>query len=124
MIQDTINEGIFVLSSSNKKKYRFAHYSTLEAAISLIPSKDCTKLHLNCSQLLWNNAHNQGFNEQGTFFVVVCLLNAVIELITNPNERLEIVKLNLAARNKAISATAFEPASEYFSVGIKILRLA
>ena len=120
-IQDAIDEGIFVISSSNKKKYRFVHDSTLQAVISLIPSQDRTKLYLNCGQLLWNNAYKQGFNEQETFFVVVCLLNTAIDLITDPDERMEIVKLNLAAGKKALSATAFKPASEYFSIGIKIL---
>jgi len=120
-IENAINEGIFIPSSLGNKKYRFAHDSILQAAISLIPSKDRSAFYLQNGRRLWKNAYLQSSNEKDTLFVLVCLLNAALDRITDPDERVEVVKLNLTAGIKAMKATTFKPAAEYFSAGLKIL---
>ena len=120
-LEDAVDEGIFIASSNGKKKYRFAHDAFLEAAKTLIPNEDRPSTHLSIARLLKGKIPSDKMGEDENIFVVVKLMNSVLDLVQDPAERVEIARLNLSGGIKAMSLTAFKPAFEYLTVGISIL---
>jgi PAS domain S-box-containing protein len=108
-----LDENLFV------QEYKFLHDRVQQAAYALIDESQKQKVHLQIGRnLLAKTAPDQ---QSERLFEVVDHLNHGIELITTPSERTELAKLNLQSGQKALAATAYEAAFQYFKTGLKLL---
>jgi predicted ATPase/signal transduction histidine kinase len=99
--------------------YRFLHDRIQQAAYSLIPDNQKQATHLKIGQLLYQNSSDLVRTER--LFDIVGHLNIARSLITEPQDRSALAKLNLRAGKKAKNATAYAAASIYFQTGIELL---
>ncbi|MEG4944175.1 AAA family ATPase [Microcoleus sp. F4-D5] len=99
--------------------YKFLHDRVQQAAYSLIPEDQKKATHLKIGQRLLNNTAQVALEEK--IFDIVNQLNIGLEFITNPAEKDQLVQLNLIAGKKAKSATAYEAAVKYLTVGLELL---
>ncbi|MEH2132324.1 MAG: AAA family ATPase [Nostoc sp.] len=106
-------------TSKQIAKYRFLHDRVQQAAYSLIPDEQKTATHLKIGQLLLHSSSEVELEEK--LFDIVRHLNQGIELITQPQEREDLAKLNLKAGVKARNSTAYTAARVYLQTGIDIL---
>ena len=99
--------------------YRFLHDRVQQAAYSLIPDADKQITHLSIGRLLLvktdNNLQHISSQRQADFlFDIVSHLNQGVALITQRQEKDELVQLNLQAGRRAKAATAFRSAADYY----------
>ncbi len=99
--------------------YQFLHDRVQQAAYSLIAAKDRSIIHLSVGRLLLKNAAEENLAEQS--LDMVNHLNAGLTLVTDPEEKLAIAKLNLLAGKKAKLSAAYQPALNYLQIGISLL---
>ncbi len=111
---DALAEGLVL---ALEKTYKFAHDRVQQGIYSLIPEAQKQLLHWQIGQLLLKKTPNK---EQHVF-AIVDQLNAGLELIKQPSERDEVANLNLLAGKKARASAAYQPAWDYFSVGMGLL---
>ncbi|MEZ4299442.1 MAG: serine/threonine-protein kinase PknK, partial [Polyangiaceae bacterium] len=97
----------------------FAHDRVQQAAYTSVPEADRKAIHLQIGRVLWRRTPKGP--EAGKVFDVVNHLNAGIDLVTSPDERLRIAELNLRAGQAARASVAFLQAVEYFSTGQRLL---
>ncbi len=101
------------------QKYKFLHDRVQQAAYTLIDELQKQTVHLQIGRNLLEKTSLE--QQTDWLFVIVDHLNQGIELILDPNERIEIARLNLMAGQKAKAATAYEAALQYFNTGLKLL---
>jgi predicted ATPase/signal transduction histidine kinase/ActR/RegA family two-component response regulator len=99
--------------------YSFAHDRIQEAAYSLISDDQKQVIHLRVGQLLQQELSE--IAQQEKLFDIVGHLNRGKELITAPSDREKLARLNLAAGEKAMNATACSVAYSYLQIGIELL---
>ncbi|MHC5738204.1 trifunctional serine/threonine-protein kinase/ATP-binding protein/sensor histidine kinase [Nostoc sp.] len=109
----------FWMLDSGSCSYKFLHDRVQQAAYSLIPEDQKQTVHLKIGRLILRNISLEQREEY--LFKLVNQLNLGIELVTQPDEREELAKLNLTASHKAKISTAYEAAVEYTNFGIKLL---
>ncbi|MGC9194334.1 MAG: SpoIIE family protein phosphatase [Syntrophobacteraceae bacterium] len=111
-----INAGLI---AAFKNTYRFHHDRIQEAAYSLLDEKTRCRLHYK----IGNNALRRTPHEKlhDKVFFIVRHLNLSAALISNPEERLALARLNLSAGKKAKDASAFDSALTYFRLGTALL---
>lgn len=101
--------------------YIFLHDRIQQAAYSLIDNKDKNRIHLNIGRLLLENSTDETLSEN--LLDIVNHLNEGILLVTNEDERLKIIKLNLRAAQKARQSIAYKASLNYLKKGISLLEL-
>ncbi|MEH2195255.1 MAG: AAA family ATPase [Nostoc sp.] len=99
--------------------YRFLHDRVQQAAYSLIPDEQKTATHLKIGKLLLHSSSEVELEEK--LFDIALHLNQGIELITQPQEREDLARLNFKAGVKARNSTAYTAARVYLQTGIDIL---
>jgi predicted ATPase/signal transduction histidine kinase/CheY-like chemotaxis protein/tRNA A-37 threonylcarbamoyl transferase component Bud32 len=114
-----LDENYKRLDVGDKSQFKFLHDRVQQAAYALIDDEQKQAVHLQIGRLLLKNTPADALEEN--VFDIVGQFNPSLELLNNQVERLEIAKLNLMAGQKASMATAYEAASQYLNVGIKLL---
>ncbi len=100
-------------------RLQFLHDRVQQAAYSLIEETQKQVTHLQIGRLLLANFTQEDL--EARIFDVVDQFNQAISLIDSQTEKVKLAQLNLMAGEKAIAATAYEPAFQYFKNGIKLL---
>ncbi|QLE40332.1 GAF domain-containing protein [Nostoc sp. C052] len=101
--------------------YKFLHDRVQQAAYSLIPDEHKKEIHLNIGRLLLNNLDESLLEEK--IFDIVNQLNIGAELITSPEERYKLAKLNLVSGRKAKDSAAYESAVKFLKQGLSLLAI-
>ncbi|BBD59007.1 two-component hybrid sensor and regulator [Nostoc sp. HK-01] len=99
--------------------YRFLHDRIQQAAYKLIAADQRQATHLAIGKLLYANTPATQLDKH--IFEIINHLNKGIDLITQPDEKLELAQLNFIAGCKAKSAIAYNAAVNYFTQGIDLL---
>jgi PAS domain S-box-containing protein len=99
-----------------EQSYRFLHDRVQEAAYSLIPEDRRAEAHLRIGRLLV--AHTPAGKREEAIFEIVNQLNRGAALITIPDERDQLAKLNLIAGKRAMATTAYSTALTYLVAGM------
>ena len=97
--------------------YRFSHDRVQQASYSLIPEEERAQIHLDIGRLLLKNTTDV----QENIFDIIDQLNRGSEKITDPEEQLELARLNLTGGTKARDSAAFEAARNLLSKGVSLL---
>ncbi len=113
---EALRTGLLLPSGST---FRFLHDRVQQAAYSLIPQAELAPLHLRIGRLLLRHVGQTQLDE--AIFDVASHLNAAIRLITDPDERLDLLALNMRAGRKAKASTAYEPAMRHFDIAASLL---
>ncbi|HEY9665032.1 MAG TPA: hypothetical protein V6C65_41860, partial [Allocoleopsis sp.] len=103
------------------QEYKFLHDRVQQAAYALIDASQRQGIHLQIGRNLLEKTSPEQRVER--LFEIVDHLNYGTELITDQAERNEIANLNLQAGQKALAATAYEAAFNYFNTGLKLLEV-
>ena len=101
--------------------YRFLHDRVQQAAYSLVPLEERAALHKQIGERLLDNVSNSGLDP--ILYEIVNQLNHWLSPLTH-EERHRLLGLNLRAGKKAMAATAFSAALEYFQVAKVLLDAA
>jgi serine/threonine protein kinase len=105
--------------NSENVGYRFLHDRIQQAAYKLIAADQKQATHLAIGQLLYANSPAHQLDAH--IFEIVNHLNLGIDLMTQPEQKLELAQLNLLAGRKAKGAIAYHAALNYFNQGIDLL---
>ncbi len=99
--------------------YKFSHDRIQQAAYCLIKDEEKKALHLRIGRLFLAKLSQKEREEN--FFDLIDHLNISESLITNPQERSQLVQLNLKAGEKAKNAMAYAAAQQYLSFCMKLV---
>jgi PAS domain S-box-containing protein len=99
--------------------YRFLHDRVQEAAYSQIPEEARGPTHLRIGRLLASRIEPAEI--EGRAFEIVNQFNRGSHLITSPDERTRVARLNLIAGTRARVSTAYASAIEYLAAGRALL---
>ena len=100
-------------------EYKFVHDRIQQAVYSLIPAAEKQATHLEVGRQLLD--HMPIDKREDRIFDLVNQLNQGRDLIESQAERLQLAELNLQAGRKAKASAAFQPAFNYWQVGIALL---
>lgn len=95
--------------------FNFQHDRIQQAAYSLIPKIERKTTHLQIGRILLENL------KENNLFDTLTHLNYAIDLITDPEEKEMVAKLNLRAGEKAKRSNANQPALTFFRAGMTLL---
>lgn len=112
-------EQLLSQSSPLSPHCRFVHDRMLQAAYESMSESDRKETHLRIGRLLKAHADQQG--EKQDIYAIVEQLNLGRSLITDQNERDELISLNISAAVKAHDASVWQAATEFSAVGIELL---
>jgi predicted ATPase/serine phosphatase RsbU (regulator of sigma subunit) len=96
--------------TAKKIAYRFQHDRVQQASYELIGESEKKALRLKIGRILLKN---EGWEEN--LFDIVNHLNIGSELITEEEEKKQLIELNLQAAKRAKISTAYKPALEYLT---------
>ncbi|KFE70692.1 trifunctional serine/threonine-protein kinase/ATP-binding protein/sensor histidine kinase [Hyalangium minutum] len=116
-LDPALQEGL--VSRTGPEQYRFLHDRIQQAAHALIPPEERKAVHLRIGRLLLASLSPD--EVQANLFDVVGQLNTGAELITDPQERHRVARLNAEAGKKAQAATAFRSAVSYLAMAFQLL---
>jgi predicted ATPase/signal transduction histidine kinase/tRNA A-37 threonylcarbamoyl transferase component Bud32 len=116
-LEPALLEGLVV--RTDPQHSRFFHDRIQQAAYSLIAEEDRPVLHLEIGRLLWARLAPAELHER--LFEVVGQLNAGAPLLTDPEERRRLARLNLEAGLRAKASTAHRTAIDCFTMAWSLL---
>ncbi|MGD1850164.1 MAG: AAA family ATPase, partial [Cyanophyceae cyanobacterium] len=99
--------------------YRFLHDRVQQAAYALIPEAEQASTQYRIGRLLL--VRMQDIDDDALLFNVVGYLNSGREFLMNTDEQQQLIQLNLAAAQKALSSTAYGATIDYCQLGIELL---
>ncbi len=108
-----------ITQSLNSISYKFLHDRVQQASYALIPEQERQQIHLQIGSLLLENTKNNQLEEN--LFNIVNQLNVAAQLITQQSDKNNLAQLNLQAGRKAKASAAYEPALNYFMLGLELL---
>jgi histidine kinase len=100
-------------------EYRFAHDRVQQAVYSLIPAHERQAVHLRIGHLLLENTSPEEREER--IFDLVNHLDLGADLIEEPEQLVELARLNLLAGQKARASAAYPAAAGYLRWGLRLL---
>lgn len=102
---------------------RFQHDRVQQAAYSLIDDSQKQQIHLKIGRLLLHELLRETAVDdlENHYFDIVEHFNNSISLIEDDEELFQLAEINLKVGKKAKEATAYQPARQYFSYGIRYL---
>ncbi|MEK5399906.1 AAA family ATPase [Paenibacillus sp. FSL K6-2859] len=98
------------VSGEKYTHFKFQHNHIHRAAYALVPEEELPELHWRIGSLLLGRHPD---SEGTVLFEAVHHLNQILTWIDNPEQRLQLVELNLEAGIKAKQTTAHETALQY-----------
>jgi len=113
------NVNKYSLGHLEEIQFRFSHDRVQQAVYSLTTEGERNEKHLKIGQFLLKSLNRQ--NVTSKIFDLVHQLNYGRSLINDFNERNELSELNEIAGKKALKATAFKAASNYYGVARTLL---
>jgi predicted ATPase/signal transduction histidine kinase len=112
-----LQEGLVMCAGP--EQYRFLHDRIQQAAHALIPEDQRKAVHLHIGRLMLSSLSPAELREK--LFDVVGQLNAGLELLTSPEERHRVARLNAEAGARARASTAFRSAITYLATAFQLL---
>ncbi|HZE67900.1 MAG TPA: AAA family ATPase, partial [Sporichthyaceae bacterium] len=98
-------------------RYRFRHDRVQQAVHATIPKGDLPGAHLTVGQTLRGELDA----DEDRLFDVVGHLNAAIDLIADPAQRVDLARLNAAAAARAKESAGYDAAAAHFGVATTLL---
>ncbi|HWM84739.1 MAG TPA: AAA family ATPase, partial [Kofleriaceae bacterium] len=118
-LDPALASGLLVAGEEDGGEIRFRHDRVQQGAYSLIPEAEREGFHLTIGRLLLAGKESCPRGER--LFDVVSHLNRARRLITSPEERRELVELNLAAAERARASVAFRSFLELMKVAAECM---
>ena len=100
-------------------EFRFIHDRVQQAAYSLIGEDERKAVHLQIGRLLLRGTRKEELSER--LFDIVDHVNRGSDLIASPQEKLELLDLNLEAGKRATRMAAYEQGLSYFAAAVALL---
>ncbi|MCB2185502.1 MAG: AAA family ATPase [Deltaproteobacteria bacterium] len=116
-LQPALREGYIHPLEADQK---FAHDRIQQAAYLLISERDREAVHWRIGRLLLQQILPEKREE--SLFDLVGHLNKGHKLIQEPDERKELIRLNLSAGKKANASTAYGPGQSYYAFALRLLQ--
>jgi len=98
---------------------RFRHDRVQQAAYALIPQEERMPIHLKIGRLLLEKYSKEELDEK--LFYVTEQFNQSLSLITEPQETISLVELNIRAAIRAKESAAYGPAYGYVTIARDLL---
>jgi histidine kinase len=98
--------------------YKFLHDKIHQGIYNLLSDKEKKITHLKLARQIIFTSDDIENSEK--LFDLVNQYNQSLEIISDPNERKMVAKLNLHAGRKAMSSIAYDNAFNYFEIGISL----
>jgi len=118
VLWDALRAGLIVRADG---AYRFLHDRVREAATSLVAPEERPAAHVRIGRLLLSRLSSKAIAER--VFDVVNQINVGLDLVTDPDERDLVCRLELLAGRKAKAATAYASARGYLELARELLPL-
>ncbi|MBF0396844.1 MAG: response regulator [Desulfobacterales bacterium] len=115
-------ENFIVPLDNQNNQYKFAHDQIQKAAYSLCSEGEIKAIHLKIGRLIHHLYYATQQDEY--IFDIAKHLNEARELITNADEKLHIVQLNLLAGIKAKNTLAYISSYEYLSTAKNMFEIS
>jgi predicted ATPase/signal transduction histidine kinase/tRNA A-37 threonylcarbamoyl transferase component Bud32 len=116
-LEPALQEGLVVCGAP--EQYRFLHDRIQQAAHTLIPEGERNAVHLLIGRLLLESLSAE--EVRAKLFEIVSQLNAGVELISNPEERYRLARLNADAGWRARASSAHSSAVTYLSMAFALI---
>ncbi len=100
-------------------QYKFSHDRIQQAVYALIDEATKQRIHLRIGRVLQD--HDAREDDPARIFEIANQLNLAQDLLTTPEERLTLARLNLDAGRRAKLNAAFPTALDYLSTGIALV---
>jgi len=111
-----IEEGLI---AKTKNFYKFNHDRIMEAALTLTSKETASNLHYSIGKLFLANTPQDKLDNKINY--IVNQLNAGSKKISSDEERLELIKLNIRAAEKAKKSAAYHSIKIYIEKAMKLL---
>ncbi len=116
-LEPALQEGL--LARHGAEQYRFLHDRIQQASQALIPEEERAAVHLSIGRLLLASLSPEEVREK--LFDLVGQFNAGAALLEDPEERLQVARLNAEAGRKAKASIAYRSAIAYFEAAFNLL---
>ncbi|PWK14286.1 protein kinase domain-containing protein [Tumebacillus permanentifrigoris] len=108
-----------ILPEELRASFKFLHDRVQQVAYSMIPEESLPAVHLRIGKIMLRQSRAE--EQEENLFDMVNHLNVGSNLLTAPEEQLQLMRLNLLAGRRAKASTAYEPALKYLRQGVDLL---